>query len=358
MVWQNPGDYLAVKVTRHTKSKKTFYNNIELFRLNEPGVPIEMLEIKDAIMALTWEPSGSRFAMIHAPNPQAAKVSVSFYDMMKKQETTTGGATSVVGMSNKKGGKKQNQQTTYTPELNKVITLEGKGCNCLFWSPAGSTMLMASLGDSASGTLEFYDVDTTSLTIKEHYRANQVLWDPAGRTVATCVSQPIDGGHFKFAMDNGYIIWSFQGKQLFQQSFETFYQLLWRPRESLLSKSQIEKVKKDLKKYEKQFEKVRNIQDWKSSQNVIYVCLCCCCCCCCCYYGGTVSQYRLLFGLITRLDLDSYTGRQGTRTCTVFGRDEGKARREEEDQRFANAIGRLASRATSTSCGIAGRVRQ
>merc|ERR1719162_2184448 len=114
---------------------------------------------------------------------------------------------------------------------------------------------MAGLGDSASGTLEFYNVDTKTLVVKEHYRANQVLWDHDGRSVATCVSQPVEGGHFKIAMDNGYILWSFQGKQLHQQSFETFYQFEWRPRENLLSKSEIAKVKKELKKYEKQFEK-------------------------------------------------------------------------------------------------------
>merc|ERR1712194_397330 len=56
-------------------------------------------------------------------------------------------------------------------------------------------------------------------------------------------------------MDNGYILWSFQGKQIYQQSFETFYQFEWRPRAKLLSKTDVTKVKKDLKKYEKQFEK-------------------------------------------------------------------------------------------------------
>jgi translation initiation factor 3 subunit B len=258
MVFQNDGEYLAVKVTRHTKSKKTLYNNIELFRLNEPGVPVEMLDTKDAVMALSWEPRGSRFAMIHAENPSSTKVNVSFYDMMKTHESIT------VGKTGKKGG----QQVTHTKiaELNKVETLEGRGCNCIFWSPAGQTILMASLGDSASGTLEFYDVNNRSLVMKEHYRANTVVWDPAGRTVATCVSQPIEGGHFKFAMDNGYILWSFQGKQLYQQSFETFYQLLWRPRENLLSKKEISKVKKNLKKYEKQFEKAD-----KERQRALYL---------------------------------------------------------------------------------------
>ena len=250
LVFSPTGDYLAVKVTRHTKSKKTLFNNIELFRLNQSGVPVEMLEVKDAVMALLWEPHGSRFAMIHAENPTASKVKVSFYDMMKPhtvEATNVGSA--------KKQSVKKKATSALIPELHKVETLEGKQCNYLFWSPAGSTILMASLGDSASGTLEFYDVDSKNLVIKEHYRANQVAWDPSGRSVATSVTQPVEGGHFKFAMDNGYVLWSYQGKQLYQQSFETFYQFLWRPRESLLSPSEINKVKQNLKKYEKQFDK-------------------------------------------------------------------------------------------------------
>lgn len=242
MVWHPQGDYLAVKVTRHTKSKKTFYNNIELFRMRAAGVPVEMLEIKDAVMALQWEPRGSRFAMIHAENPQATKVNVSFYDMLKAVERSRVG--------------KKNKTITFVekvPELHLVETLEGRQCNVIFWSPAGTNIIMASLGDTASGTLEFYDVDSKTMVVKEHYRANQVLWDPAGRSVATIVSQPIEGGHFKFAMDNGYILWSFQGKQIYQESFETFYMFAWRPRPNLLSGQEIKKVERNLKKYEEQF---------------------------------------------------------------------------------------------------------
>lgn len=246
MVWHEQGHYLGVKVTRHTKSKKTLFNNLELFRLNdEVGVPVEKLDIKDAVMAFAWEPQGSRFAMIHAENPSSTKVNVSFYDMMKKVEPKKGA---------KKGGNTPSGPQKVA-ELNKVITLEGRQCNCIFWSPAGSTIILASLGESASGTLEFYDVDTKSLTQKEHYRANQVLWDPSGRTVATLVSQPIGGGHFKFAMDNGYILWSFQGKQLHQQSYETFYQFQWRRRQSLLTEQQTKDVVKNLKRYEREFDK-------------------------------------------------------------------------------------------------------
>lgn len=258
MVWQNDGDYLGVKVTRHTKSKKTLFNNMELFRLNDPGIPVEMLEVKDAIMAFSWEPSGSRFAMIHAENVNSTKVDVSFYDMVKKVEAETKKSLKQAKAKNRDhiqksiGGQKNDQLVA---ETIKIETLTGKQCNCVFWSPAGANIILASLGESASGTLEFYDVDNKSLTVKEHYRANQVLWDPSGRTVATVVSQPIGGGHFKFAMDNGYHLWSFQGKQLHQESFETFYQLSWRPREKLLTKDETFAVIQNLKKYEKQFDK-------------------------------------------------------------------------------------------------------
>lgn len=268
MVWHDQGYYLAVKVTRHTKSKKTLYNNIELFRLNEEGIPVEMLDTKDAVMALQFEPKGSKFAMIHAENPSASKVKVSFYDMMKLEEQVPASQQQlnlVVGQS----APKQSTKKVYkkVPELHLVETLDGRQCNFISWSPAGSVIIMASLGDTASGTLEFYDVNSKNMVIKEHYRCNHVTWDPSGRTVASVVSQPVEGGNFKFAMDNGYIIWSFQGKQLTQQSHEEFYQFLWRPRiDNLLSLSDIEKIKRNLKKYEKQFDKADKLR-----QRAIYL---------------------------------------------------------------------------------------
>jgi translation initiation factor 3 subunit B len=200
-----------------------------------------MLDIKDAIMALAWEPRGHRFAMIHAENPSSTKVNVSFYGMKKTVVTPAQG--------------KKKQETTIVNEAHLIETLSGKQCNCIFWSPAGHNIILASLGDAASGTMEFYDLNTKALVMKEHYRSNQIIWDPSGRTVVSVVSQLIQGGHFKFSMDNGYILWSFQGKLLHQQSFETFYQFQWRPRHSLLSEEQREKVIKNLKKYEREFDK-------------------------------------------------------------------------------------------------------
>ena len=56
--------------------------------------------------------------------------------------------------------------------------------------------------------------------------------------------QPIGGGHFKVAMDNGYVLWTFQGKQLAQASFEAFYQFAWRPRELLHRRKKLRKLQR------------------------------------------------------------------------------------------------------------------
>ena len=45
--------------------------------MNKPGIPREMLDVKDAVMSFSWELHGSRFAIIHAENPTSTKVNVS-----------------------------------------------------------------------------------------------------------------------------------------------------------------------------------------------------------------------------------------------------------------------------------------
>ncbi|GMI19180.1 hypothetical protein TeGR_g2223, partial [Tetraparma gracilis] len=249
MSWSTDGEFLGVKVLRHTRTKKTVFNNFELFRVNAPGVPVEMLDIKDAVMAFGWEPGGTRFALVHAENKSATRANVSFYDMNKEMEVE-------VKAQRGKNPRKAYTKTEVVQELNLVTTLKDRQCNTLYWSPAGNMIVLASLGESSSGSLEFYDVSAGEvLAVREHYRATEVVWDPSGRTLATCVVQPLAGGYFKFAMDNGYIIWGSQGKQLFQQAYELFYQFAWRPRKCLLGKEEKKEVVKNLKKYERNFDK-------------------------------------------------------------------------------------------------------
>ena len=114
-------------------------------------------------------------------------------------------------------------------ELTLVKTLESRACNVLYWSPAGGMLLLATLGES-SGALEFYDADHDVSKVEEHYKMTHIEWDPSGRTLCTAVCQPIEGAFFKFQMDNGFKLWTFQGACYHEASYENFYQLAWRPR--------------------------------------------------------------------------------------------------------------------------------
>ncbi|TDH72534.1 hypothetical protein CCR75_000792 [Bremia lactucae] len=232
--WHPNGTFLCIKVTRHSKSKKTMYTNFELFRVHEPLVPVEMLEIKDNIVAFAWEPKGTRFATVHGEGQQ--RLNVSFYDM--------------------DGGNKSAKEVTL------LYTLKDKACSHLYWSPLGNNIVLAGLGE-INGQLEFWDAtEQQSLTVQDHFKCTHVEWDPSGRVVATAVCQPLDNSYYKFTMDNGYILWTFQGMQLLAEKKETFYQFLWRPRpRSLLSDEEYNNVVKNLKKFEKRFDQMDRFKE-------------------------------------------------------------------------------------------------
>ncbi|KAA8515782.1 hypothetical protein F0562_018607 [Nyssa sinensis] len=118
MYWQSNGDYLAVKVDRHMKTKKSTYTGFELFQIKERDIPIEVLELEnknDKIIAFAWEPKGHRFAVIHGDSPRP---DISFYSM---------------------------RSTHNTGRVSKLTALKGKQANALYWSPAGRFIILAGL---------------------------------------------------------------------------------------------------------------------------------------------------------------------------------------------------------------------
>merc|ERR1711865_371287 len=119
----------------------------------------------------------------------------------------------------------------------------------------GNLIILAGLGDGLNGALEFWDVDNqTSLKEQEHYKCTGVEWDPSGRMVATSVKQPLENFNYKFQMDNGFKIWSFQGQLLKEEKKDKLFQMMWRPRpKSLLSEDQQKAIIKDIKKYERKY---------------------------------------------------------------------------------------------------------
>jgi len=221
MYWQSNGDYLAVKVDRYTKTKKSTYTGFELFRIKERDIPIEVLELEnknDKIIAFAWEPKGHRFAIIHGDGPRP---DVSFYSMRSPNN---------VG------------------RVSKLATIKGKQANFLYWSPIGRFIILAGL-KAFNGHLEFFNVDELeTMATGEHFMATDIEWDPTGRYVSTAVTCVHE-------MENGFNIWSFNGKLLYRIPRDHFYQLLWRPRPpSLLSPEKEEEIAKNLRKYSKKYE--------------------------------------------------------------------------------------------------------
>ncbi|KAH8913210.1 dipeptidyl peptidase IV/CD26, N-terminal domain-containing protein, partial [Atractiella rhizophila] len=138
LFWQSSGDFLCVKVDRHTKTKKSTFCNLEIFRIRENDCPVQTLEIKDTVIQFAWEPKGDRFVLIHSSDPNATtaapgvlpKTSVSFY-----------------GFDNKKG------------DFRLLKTYDGKTANLPYWSPKGRHVILSTLGSSSKYDLEFWDLD-------------------------------------------------------------------------------------------------------------------------------------------------------------------------------------------------------
>lgn len=232
MFWHPQGEYFAAVVTRHTKSKKTLFTGFELFRTGERDVPVEVLTPEnktDKVLDFAWEPKGHRFAVIHG---DGARPSVSIYSMRDEKGQ---------------------------PKIVKKGTFPNKQANALFWSPAGRHLVIAGL-KGLNGQLEFFDADTLdTMATGEHFMCTDIDWDPTGRFVATSVTSV-------HQMENGLIMWSFSGQQLYKVQKDRFFQFLWRPRPpSVLPAEEEKKVNKlakaNAKRYDEEDELIKRGQD-------------------------------------------------------------------------------------------------
>ncbi|WPT13163.1 Eukaryotic translation initiation factor 3 subunit B [Picochlorum sp. SENEW3] len=224
MAWHPQGDYLAVRVEKWTKTKKSTTTNLELFSMREKNIPVDMLELpnkSEKISGLAWEPHGNRFALIHGSDPQ--RPSVSLYSMKDPKSGALGG-------------------------VHHIHTVHNRSVSSLHWSPKGRFLLLAGL--KQNGKLEWWDThdEVSVVGAGEHLMATEVAWDPSGRYVVTSVTAVNQ-------MENGYQVWSFCGQPLYKVSKDRFFGFVWRPRpECLLSKEKQKEISKNLKKYSKRFE--------------------------------------------------------------------------------------------------------
>jgi len=243
--WHPQGDYLCVKVDRHTKSKKGMFCNFELFRMREKDYPVEVVELKDPVTAFAWEPNGSHFVVISSNDPNLGAVAPGI--TIKTQ-------VNFFHLDAKKG------------DFRLLKTIDNKTCNTVFWSPKGRHVVVATMGSSQKFDLEWYDVDFSheirqgSLSEKpaddikqigagEHYGITDLEWDPSGRFVATSASV------WRHTLENGYAVWDFKGQELQKVVADKFKQILWRPRpRTLLTKEDQKRVRRNLRELGKAFE--------------------------------------------------------------------------------------------------------
>merc|ERR1711871_360679 len=237
MVWQNDGDYLCVYMTKVQNKKKAYV--LMLFRLNLTDVPVEQVELNEAVQFVAWEPSGDRFCVLHG---EQRSVTISVYSMAGITDTTSA-----------KAAVKGNIGKTPKKELTLLYSLGGKQCNEVLWSPAGGVAAFVQ-NTSDSCVFELYDVDNnSSLGIKKHDRGNRLVWDPSGRILASCTISSLRT-RTRPNPDDGYNLYTFQGNLISSVKKEKLYQFSWRPRpKDLLSPEEKKKIIKNLKKYEKVF---------------------------------------------------------------------------------------------------------
>ncbi|KZT30474.1 translation initiation factor eIF-3b [Neolentinus lepideus HHB14362 ss-1] len=245
--WQNQGDFLCVRVDRHTKTKKTLFCNLEIFRVREKDYPVEVVELKDTVLEFSWEPKGERFAIVSSSDPNLGnpgpgitiKTDVNFFQLHKQ-----------------KG------------DFRLLRNLPGRTSNTIRWSPRGRFVLLATVGSSSKSELEFWDLDFNTedvgrketvkdewgsgiqhLGTADHYGVTDAEWDPSGRYLATHASA------WRHTLENGYAIWDFKGQELEKHIMDRFKQFLWRPRpKTLLTKEQQKQIRKNLREYSRQFE--------------------------------------------------------------------------------------------------------
>ncbi len=127
---------------------------------------MDSVEIKENVHAFSWEPVGSKFAIIHGESQQ---LNVSFYGVK------TGQTPSLL------------KKWVSPSALGKFLTdrssfrYDRKSANHLFWSPSGQFVVLAGLRNM-NGVLEFIDTaDFTTMNTGEHFMCTDVEWDPTGR---------------------------------------------------------------------------------------------------------------------------------------------------------------------------------
>lgn len=229
LFWNKSGNYLAAQVDRKGV-KKADITNFELFRMRQKNIPVETIEVSEAITEFAWEPYGDMFIIIHSND--AHDKNISFY-VMKNDSA------------------------------KKLKTLEKRPIDRVFWSSQGRFVVMTNT-HSITGVLEFWDAhDIEMIGYGEHFMMTDLQWDPSGRYVCSSVS------HYARPNENGFTVWNMLGRMIHSARNERFWQFYWRPRPpTLLSKQQEKKILQSLSEKKKQFQDEERVAVQKAQEEI------------------------------------------------------------------------------------------
>ncbi|CRK23796.1 hypothetical protein BN1708_013805 [Verticillium longisporum] len=163
--WQSDASFLCVKVDRHSKSKKSQATSLEIFRVKEKGVPVEVVDtIKDTVVNFAWEPKGDRFVIITTTEPA--------------------GPTAVAP---KTSGEKPESDKDLTANLQLMNTADHYGVTDVEWDPSGRFVATwsSSWKHSMENGYHIYDFKGEQLREEHVEKFKQFLWRPRPATLLT-----------------------------------------------------------------------------------------------------------------------------------------------------------------------------
>lgn len=234
MLWQNDGEYLCVYMTKVQNKKKTFV--LMFFRVKEAGVPVDQIELTTPILNVAWEPSGDRICVMTGESKLNNQIT--FYSMSGT-------------------GAKSKSKAAAATELSPLFVIKDVPCSEFLWSPAGDVIALVHYANDYL-VMHLHDVENNVvLATRRHDRGNKVTWDPSGRILVSCFMNPVRADRVvRGGVEGGFVMYSFQGNILCQVRKPALSSFQWRPRpKDVLSPEEKRKIIKNLKKYEKDFEK-------------------------------------------------------------------------------------------------------